>query len=328
MTETLIVFGDGTTGRKVIDAGAPPLKESVSLEATRAVGLVLGRDRSSILAMAGRSGFDEAIGLLLEKDDSPSTVAERITEVVRSRMPSVVLLPSDLWWDDIACRLAAALGVEPVLDCMRCEVNPEGHTTVTRLTWNSSALETRTDCMGVTVATLRLPRRKADMSEVRRPCEIVDWLHSLERCEKASLRVMAVSDGDALETAVADADVIVAGGRGVGSASGFETLAALAQVLGGTFAGSRIAVDRHWVGRDRQVGQTGSTVSPRLYIACGISGAPHHVLGMKDSETVIAVNTDPEAAIFRIADAGVIGDCNKYVSSLIDELRKRKHAEQ
>lgn len=122
------------------------------------------------------------------------------------------------------------------------------------------------------------------------------------------------------------ADVVVAGGRGVGGREGFAQLEELAGLLGGTVGASRVAVDAGWIPYRRQVGLTGKTVAPRLYLAFGISGAPHHVLGMRSSSLIVAVNSDPQAPIFRLAHVSIVGKVEEVVPKLIGELRRRKDA--
>jgi electron transfer flavoprotein alpha subunit len=121
-----------------------------------------------------------------------------------------------------------------------------------------------------------------------------------------------------------DADVVVAGGRGMGGPEGFALIEELAGLLGGTVGASRVAVDAGWAPSARQVGLTGKTVSPRLYIACGISGAPHHLLGMRDSSLIVAINSDPRAPIFTIAHVSVVGDVHRVIPELIASLRAHR----
>ncbi len=125
------------------------------------------------------------------------------------------------------------------------------------------------------------------------------------------------------EMEVTEADVIVAGGRGVGGREGFERLAELATLLGGSVGVSRVAVDLGWAPYARQVGLTGKSVSPRLYIACGISGAIHHTLGMRDSSFIVAINSDARAPIFKIANVSIVGDLNEVIPELIADLKAR-----
>lgn len=126
------------------------------------------------------------------------------------------------------------------------------------------------------------------------------------------------------EMDVTEADVVVAGGRGVGGRDGFELLRDLAALLGGSVGASRVAVDAGWVPYTRQVGLTGKSVSPRLYIACGISGAIHHTLGMRDSAFIVAINTDARAPIFKIANVSIVGDVREVLPALISDLRSRE----
>ncbi|MCK4948669.1 MAG: electron transfer flavoprotein subunit alpha/FixB family protein [Thermoplasmata archaeon] len=129
-------------------------------------------------------------------------------------------------------------------------------------------------------------------------------------------------------TRLADADVIVAGGHGIRKADTFGTLQELADVLGGTVGGSRKVVDLRWLSKDRQVGQTGKTVRPNVYVAIGISGAVQHLAGMQESEKIVAINNDPEAEIFKIADFGIVGDLFEIVPEMIRQIKERRPAKE
>ena len=123
---------------------------------------------------------------------------------------------------------------------------------------------------------------------------------------------------------IGEAKVIVAGGRGVGIKENFELLQQLADVLGGVVGASRGAVDKGWIERDYQVGQTGKTVRPSIYIACGISGAIQHVAGMQESDMIIAINKDETAPIMKVADYAIVGDLNKVIPEMINRLKEMK----
>ncbi|MEW5945601.1 MAG: electron transfer flavoprotein subunit alpha/FixB family protein [bacterium] len=162
-----------------------------------------------------------------------------------------------------------------------------------------------------------LPARAAQPCEPRAETVVVPFEHDEDdlRIRLVDRRTVTGGDED-----VGDAEVVVSGGRGVGAKENFELLRRLAELLGGTVAGTRGAVERGWIERGRQVGQTGRTVAPELYFACGLSGAPQHLLGMKNSRRVAAVNTDAHAPIFAVADFGVVGDLFEVVPALIEKI--------
>ncbi|MBE0599544.1 MAG: electron transfer flavoprotein subunit alpha/FixB family protein [Desulfuromonadales bacterium] len=135
------------------------------------------------------------------------------------------------------------------------------------------------------------------------------------------LRVVGVVKADPKTADITDAEIIVAGGRGIGETD-FPLLTELAELLGAAVAGSRMAVDAGWTGRERQIGQSGKTVSPDLLISCGISGASAHTIGMRDARTVIAINSDKSAPMVRMADLGVVGDFHAVAPALIERLRQ------
>jgi len=124
-------------------------------------------------------------------------------------------------------------------------------------------------------------------------------------------------------TRIEDAGILVSGGRGLGGPDGFTMLQELADAVGGCVSGSRATVDAGWIGHDRQVGQTGKTVRPKLYIACGISGAIQHLVGMQTADVIIAINRDPNAAIFGVATYGIVGDVREVVPALTRAVRER-----
>ena len=166
--------------------------------------------------------------------------------------------------------------------------------------------------------------RKAEFDPSKKG-EMIDASHDI-RIAPEHIRTKLLEHVDVVAEAVnlEDADVIVAGGRGIGSADNIRLLDALAEATGGTVACSRPVAEAGWMNHSRQVGQSGKTVSPSIYFAIGISGAVQHTAGMKGAGTIIAVNSDPDAPIFDIADYGIVGDLNTIVPALTEKFRARK----
>ncbi|MFN7106356.1 MAG: electron transfer flavoprotein subunit alpha/FixB family protein, partial [Pyrobaculum sp.] len=197
-------------------------------------------------------------------------------------------------------------------------------------------LQIRPTFGGTQLATIRTPQRRPQMASVRpgvfpkpskdasRKGEVV-----IERVE-VKRRTRLASMAKRIEKDIADlppvesSDVVVAGGRGLGSAEGFKLLVELAKLLGGTVAASLMAVRAGWAPHSRQVGQTGKTIRPRLYIAVGISGAIQHMMGITEAKTVIAINPDPNAPIMENADYAVVGDYKEIIPLLVEELKKSR----
>ena len=137
-----------------------------------------------------------------------------------------------------------------------------------------------------------------------------------------------VQVGDGEELRIEDAEILISGGRGCGGPEGFKLLQDLAEAIGGAVSGSRGAVDQGWLGHSRQVGQTGQTVRPKLYVACGISGAIQHLVGMQTADFIVAINRDPNAPIFGVADIGIVGDVAVVVPALTRACKARLAAEE
>jgi electron transfer flavoprotein alpha subunit len=289
---------------------------------------------------AARSGSVEAVLLGADLGDGPDTLAQygaskvyladdpmlatyssegytNTLAVLVSRVePAVILVGATAMGRDLAPRLAARLGVGLASDCTDLE-SDGGRLVATRPIFAGKALakvKLNGDPQMAMVRPNVLPVPEADAGAMA----VVEPVAAAVGDVRATV-VDIVGAGEG-EIDVAEADIIVSGGRGVGGPEGFGPVRSLARTLGAAVGASRAAVDAGWIEHAHQVGQTGKTVTPNLYIACGISGAIQHLAGMKTSKAIVAVNKDPEAPIFRMANYGIVGDLFEVVPMLEKEF--------
>lgn len=248
-----------------------------------------------------------------------------VTAVVTTYKPSVFLFGATTTGRDLAPRVACRVRTGLTADCTALDIEAEtGLLLQTRPAWGGNIMATiKTANHRPQMATVR-PRvmKKPDPVDgregeiVRIPAQINPKAFKAKRLE--------LIRHAAAEIQLDEAEIVVAGGRGLQSLDRFEIVEELAKLLGGGVAASRPVVDSGWKSHPHQVGQTGKTVSPKIYIACGISGAVQHRVGMETSETIIAINKDSEAPIMRTADYAVVGDLFQILPALIKEIRARK----
>jgi len=221
-------------------------------------------------------------------------------------------------------RVAALLKTGLTADCTEFDIEKEtGLLLQTRPAFGGNIMATiKTEFTRPQMATVR-PRVFKPLTPEERDGEIIklEYEPHKESFVKQVLDVL-ITEGETVN--LEDADIIVSGGRGVGSKENFKVIFDLAKELNAAVGASRAAVDAGWIPYAHQVGQTGKTVSPKIYIACGISGAIQHQVGMRSSDFIIAINKDPEAPIFDIADLGIVGDLFEVIPVLIKEIKKKK----
>ena len=248
-----------------------------------------------------------------------------LNAIVEAKKPEIVLYGATSIGRDLAPRVSARVHTGLTADCTKLEIDPE-----TKL-----LLMTRPAFGGNIMATIVCKEFRPQIATVR-PGVMQALPTDTSRTGEVELFKVEFTDADMnikirevikekhAKVDITEAKVLVSGGRGIGNAEYFDVLKELADELGGLVTSSRANVDAGWIGRERQVGQTGKTVRPDLYMACGISGAIQHLAGMEDSEFIVAINKDAQAPIFDVADLGVVGDLHKIMPILIDKVRALK----
>lgn len=247
--------------------------------------------------------------------------AEALAVVVRRTAPAAVLVTADHEGTEVAARAAVRLDSGIITDAVDV-VAGDGGPLVTQSVFAGSWTTQSQVVRGTPVITVRPNAVAPEAAPVEPVVETVTVdVGAGDRGARIAQRTPKTGTG---RPDLADASVVIAGGRGMGSAEAFALLERLADSLGGAVAASRAATDLGWYGHDFQIGQTGKTVAPQLYLASGISGAVQHRAGMRGSRTIVAINKDPKAPMFRFADFGVVGDAHAVLPALIDEVERRK----
>lgn len=254
--------------------------------------------------------------------------AKAIVDIVNERKPEIILVGATNVGRDLGPRVSARLNTGLTADCTGLDIEEgTGHLLMTRPAFGGNLM-----------ATIICTEHRPQMSTVRpgvfERLEKNEINIDMKKVEKTKpnisskdLRVKVLNVVKiAKEVAdISEASILVSGGRGMGNADNFKLLKNLAEVVNGVVCGSRAAVDNGWVDHALQVGQTGKTVKPKLYIACGISGAIQHLAGMQESDYIIAINKDADAPIMQVADLGLVGDLNKIIPELTEQIRNMKN---
>lgn len=248
-----------------------------------------------------------------------------MSTIIKDLKPQIVLFGASSIGRDLAPRVSARIGCGLTADCTKLEIDEEtGLLNMTRPTFGGNLL-----------ATIQSPEARPQMSTVRpgvmpkqeddktRTGEVKKYDITFED-KDINVDIIEEKVADKKKIKIEDADVLISVGRGIGSAENMKLAYELAEVLEGEVSSSRAVVDSGWLEKDRQVGQTGKTVRPNLYIALGISGAIQHLAGMEESDLIVAINKNQDANIFNVADVGIIGDINEVVPELIKKIKAAK----
>ena len=288
------------------------------------VAVLMGSGVEAVAGDLAKAGADKVVvvddPMLAEYVTEPYTKA--VTAVIKAQDPEIVIFGASSIGRDLAPRVSARIHTGLTADCTKLEIDPE-----TKL-----LNMTRPAFGGNIMATIICANHRPQMATVRpgvmqalADCDKVGTVEKFDvefTAEDMNVEICEVVKTEKKSVDITEAKILVSGGRGLGGPEGFEPLRERAKVLGGEVSSSRAAVDAGWIDRDRQVGQTGKTVRPDLYIACGISGAIQHAAGMEESEFIVAINKEESAPIFNICDLGIVGDLNKIVPKLTEALKK------
>ena len=291
------------------------------------VAVVIGNNVDEAVKAASEHGADKVIVV-----DGPEyahyttdAYAIALCTLVEKYGPTSMLIGATNNGRDLGPRVSCRLHTGLTADCTALDVDEESG----NVAWTRPAFG------GNLMATILCPDHRPQIGTVRpgvfkksdavaAAAEIIKEDIHVDAADIRTQVLELIKEADGENVDLEGAEIIVSGGRGVGGPEGFEPVKALADVLGGVVGASRAAVDAGWIAHAHQVGQTGKTVGPKLYIACGISGAIQHVAGMSGSDCIVAINKDPEAPIFDIADYGVVGNLFEVLPVLTEEIKKAR----
>lgn len=269
------------------------------------------------------NGFDKVYLVQDErlKNYSNEYYSKIAIDVIKNVKPEIVLIGATTQGRDLAPRISSTLNTGLTADCTHLDINEKNQLAATRPTFGGNLMATILCKNMPQMATVRPKVLKKSDKPIMKDTNFIDVKPDIEGIIPKVQLVDFIKNVQTTGKRIDEAEIIVAGGKGLKSPEGFKMLEELASVLGGAVGASRAAVDAGWVDHSIQVGQTGKTVMPKLYIACAISGAIQHTVGMNASDKIIAINKDPKAPIFQVADIGIVGDVYEVIPELIKTLK-------
>ncbi len=291
------------------------------------VAVVVGAEMSPEIAELGRFGADRVIfcGHELLQDYSTDGYTHAICAVITSKKPAVFLYGATPRGRDLAPRVAARLRLGLTADCTGLAIDDQGQLVQTRPAFGGNIMASIiTPCSRPQTATVRPNVFPVPKPDPARKAAVEQFAIKLTRAAICTRVVERDEIDSGAEMKIEDAAVLVSGGRGMQKAANMDLLRAVAKILGGTVSGSRAIVEQGWIPHTLQVGQSGTTVGPELYLAAGISGAIQHIVGMSSAKKVIAINKDENAPIFKSADLAVVGDASQILEALLRLLSSPK----
>ncbi len=304
-----------------------PGKELAGKQGGALTAVIIGGNNEAAEKACAECGADKIITIGGEEYARYTTDAYSgaLGYLVEKYRPETILIGATANGRDLAPRIASRFDTGIVADCIGFEVEEETGNLVCMRPISSGSMIVSCICPGSRpqIASVRLNTFKKSAPSENRAAERIREKYHVQ-ADSIRTVILEVINNKSARANLEDAEIIVSGGRGTGGEGGFVLLRELADVLGGVVAASRAATDEGWIPSSLLIGQTGKSVAPKLYIACGISGALQHVCGMSDSDVIVAINRDANAPIFEIADYGVVGDMFKVVPAFIEEVKKAR----
>ncbi len=257
------------------------------------------------------------------KDYSNDYYSKIAIDLIKEVRPEIVLIGATTQGRDLAPRISSSLNTGLTADCTKLDINEKGMLAATRPTFGGNLMATILCKNMPQMASVRPKVLKKADEPIVKDTQFIEMKPQIDDIEKKVEIVDFIKNIQSTGKRIDEAEIVVAGGKGMKSPEGFKLLTDLAEVLGGAVGASRAAVDAGWVDHSIQVGQTGKTVMPKLYIACAISGAIQHTVGMNAAEKIIAINKDSKAPIFQVADVGIVGDVFEILPEMIEMLKRK-----
>lgn len=313
----ILVFAEHSQGK--IKRSSIELLQAAAKSGNTVVATVFGADAKSVVESAGQNGADEVYVIADASLDSynPESFAANMVSVINAVQPTILLASASSTGKDLFPRVAARVGAGVASDCTSLEISGDTVKAVKPMYSGKCFATANFENTALKIVLMRanqLPVGTVDAKSAK----VVE--HSVEKPDLKTL-IKEIVKGTSSKLDLTEANVIVAGGRGLKEAANFKLLDDLADVLGATVGASRAVVDAGWVDHGMQVGQTGKTVAPSLYIAVGVSGAIQHLAGMSGSKVIVAINNDPNAPIFQKATYGIVGDALEILPKLTQEFK-------
>lgn len=303
-----------------------PGRELAEKQGGKLTAVIIGQGVGAAIEAAGAQGADEI--LVVEGAEfahyTTDAYVNAMEHLIKKYGPTTLLIGATNYGRDLGPRLSCRLGSGLTADCTALAVNDEGIVEWTRPAFGGNLMATIVCPDGrPQIGTVRPGVFKKSEAREGHANIVREEFHVAEDAIRTKLLEVIKEAAEEIVD-LEGAEIIVSGGRGVGGPEGFAPLRELAKVLGATVGSSRAAVDAGWIPYAHQVGQTGKTVAPKLYIACGISGAIQHLAGMSGSDYIVAINRDEEAPIFEVANYGIVGNLFEVVPALTEEIKRLK----